>query len=236
MTTVSAPQRLYLMQVGSIPERNLPFVCYLIQTGDGANILVDTGLPDNITPPGLPAPTLTKNVIEQLAIIGLQPGDISQLICTHFDGDHSGHHEAFTQAEFVIQRAHYEHAKTEQRFAINRAQWDQPSIRYCFVEGDTELRPGLQLLSTDGHTPGHQSVLVRLPETGPVLLTIDAVPTQAAFTMDRELGRADHDFEAVKAGTRKLLDLVEREHISTVIFGHDGDQWKTLEKLPDYYS
>src|SRR5689334_10402135 len=228
MSTNSAkPQRLYLMQVASIPERDLPFVCYLIQTGDGANILIDTGLPDHITPPpGMPEPTLGKNVIEQLAMIGLQPSDISQLICTHFDGDHSGHHEAFTHAEFVVQRPHYEAAQNNPRFATNRSQWDQPSIRYCFVDGDTELRPGVELLRTDGHATGHQSVLVHLPETGPVLLAIDAVRTQAAFTVERQAGPMDEDEVALRASTRKLLDLVAREHIATVIFGHDGSQWQ----------
>ncbi len=95
--------------------------------------------------------------------------------------------------------------------------------------------PSFELLRTDGHALGHQSVLVRLPETGPVLLAIDAVPSQAAFTLDRELGPRDEDLEAVKASTQKLLDLVEREQIALVVFGHDGDQWKTLKKLPEYY-
>jgi hypothetical protein len=36
-------------------------------------------------------------------------------------------------------------------------------------------------VATGGHVPGHQSVLVRLPETGPVLLAIDAVPAAAYF-------------------------------------------------------
>lgn len=37
----TAPQRLYLMQVGSIPEYQIPIMCYLVQTGDGKNILID---------------------------------------------------------------------------------------------------------------------------------------------------------------------------------------------------
>jgi N-acyl homoserine lactone hydrolase len=49
------------------------------------------------------------------------------------------------------------------------------------VDGDTELLPGLTLLETSGHTPGHQSVLVRLPQTGPVLLAIDAVVMERFF-------------------------------------------------------
>ena len=43
------------------------------------------------------------------------------------------------------------------------------------VDGDTELLPGVTLIETSGHAPGHQSVLVRLPKTGAVLLVIDAV-------------------------------------------------------------
>ena len=48
--------------------------------------------------------------------------------------------------------------------------------RIRLEDGDTELLPGFELTSTSGHVPGHQSVLVRLPKTGAVLLTIDAVP------------------------------------------------------------
>src|SRR6266700_3497827 len=110
MTTKSAtPQRLYLMQVATIPQLNLPFVCYLVQTGDGTNILIDSGLPNEVQPPpGMPMPVMGKNVLEQLAQLGLHPDDIDLLICTHFDPDHTGHHAAFTKAELIVQRQHYE--------------------------------------------------------------------------------------------------------------------------------
>src|SRR6266487_747808 len=42
----NAMKRLYLMQVGSMPEYQIPIVCYLVQTGDGKNILIDSGLPE----------------------------------------------------------------------------------------------------------------------------------------------------------------------------------------------
>ena len=44
----NAVRRLYLMQVGSMPEYQIPIVCYLVQTGDGKNILIDSGLPEII--------------------------------------------------------------------------------------------------------------------------------------------------------------------------------------------
>ncbi|HEX4716735.1 MAG TPA: MBL fold metallo-hydrolase, partial [Ktedonobacteraceae bacterium] len=88
----ATPQRLYLMQVAAAPPPlSIPIGCYLIQTGDGRNILVDSGLPANIhtvqLPPGLPTPIMGSDVIEQLAQLGLRPDDIDLLICTHFDID-----------------------------------------------------------------------------------------------------------------------------------------------------
>lgn len=238
ITNKSGPQRLYLMQVATLPERNLPYVCYLVQTGDGTNVLIDSGLPTNMPPPaGMPMPLMGKNVIEQLEQIGLQPDDIDLLVCTHFDGDHSGHHAAFSSAELVVQRQHYALARGGYpRFSVTRAQWDAPSLRYRQVDGDTELLPGLELIETSGHVPGHQSVLIRLPQSGPVLLTIDAVTQQRAFTPEREAGPMDMDPELLRASTRKLLDIVQREHVSLVIFGHDLEQWQTLRKAPDFYS
>ncbi len=235
--TNAGPQKLYLMQVATIPERNLPFVCYLVQMGDGTNILIDTGLPENVQPPpGMPLPVMGKNVIEQLAELHLQPGDIHLLVCTHFDGDHAGHHAAFPQAELIVQRQHYELARSGyRRFAATRPQWDDPALRYRLIEGDTELLPGLELIETTGHVPGHQSVLVRLPQTGPVLLTIDAVAQESAFTPERVAGQMDEDEAMLRASTRKLLDLVQREQVRLVVFGHDGAQWQTLKKAPDCY-
>ena len=103
------------------------------------------------------------------------------------------------------------------------------------MEGDTELLPGLELIETSGHVPGHQSILVRLSQTGPVLLTIDAVLTQKSFTPEREAGPLDDNEEALRASTRKLLTLVQREQVSLIVFGYDAEQWQTLKKAPDYY-
>jgi N-acyl homoserine lactone hydrolase len=238
-TSTSVPQRLYLMQVASLPLLDIPIPCYLIQTSDGKNILIDSGLPsaDFQRPPGKPAPVLGKNVIEQLDMLGVHTADIDLLICTHFDLDHVGYNDAFPKAELIVQRRQYEVARAgNPRFAASLPYWDLPVSRYRMVVGETQLLPGLQLIETSGHVPGHQSVLVSLPTAGPVLLTIDAVANQGDFTLDRRPGQMDADPEEAIASTRKLLDLARHEHVSLVIFGHDGLQWKTLKKLPDFYS
>jgi N-acyl homoserine lactone hydrolase len=107
--------------------------------------------------------------------------------------------------------------------------------RIRLVDGDTELLPGLELIETSGHVPGHQSVLVRLPKTGTVLLTVDAVPFAAGFTRDKQDDGGNPDAEATRASTIKLLDRVEREQIGQVIFGHDQAQWEGFKKAPEFY-
>jgi N-acyl homoserine lactone hydrolase len=230
----NAVKRLYLMQVGSMPEYQIPIVCYLVQTDDGENILIDSGLPD-IMPEGESDFENGQDVIEQLASIGLKPDDIDTVISTHYDIDHAGRHAAFTKARYVVQRVHHVDAASNPRFAAIRPQWDQPVERIRLVDGDTELLPGLELIETSGHVPGHQSVLVRLPKTGAIVLTIDAVPFREGFVRDLADDGSNPDAEAIRASTNKLLDLVEREKVGLVIFGHDTKQWETLKKAPEFY-
>ncbi len=245
-TSPLEPQRLYLIQVATITVSSFSIAvpCYLIQTRDSKNILIDSGflrtkkteeLIEDAVGRGLTI-TYGKDVIEQLATIGLQPADIDLLICTHYDGDHAGNNAAFPNARLVAQRLQHEVACAgDPRFASTRSQWDQPLSRYQLIDGDTELLPGVELIETSGHVPGHQSVLVYLPQTGPVLLAIDAVAVQAHFSADRQVGSTEADGVGALASTRKLLDLVERKHVSLVIFGHDSRQWSTLKQLPDFF-
>jgi N-acyl homoserine lactone hydrolase len=118
-----AVKRLYLMQAGFMPEYEIPIVCYLVQTGDGKNILIDTGLPE-IIPEDASEFENGQDVIEQLASIGLQPDDIDTVISTHYDGDHAGRHGACTKAQYVVQRVHHLDAATNPRYAAIRPLWD----------------------------------------------------------------------------------------------------------------
>ena len=241
MTGAAGPRRLYLLQETSatVPIAGSPVEmsagCYLVQMGDGTHVLVDSGSPPGAAPP-VPDGPPRRDVVEQLAGLGVRPEDVSIVVCTHFDVDHAGNHDRFPQAEFVVQREHYERARSgHRRFAPARAHWDHPALLYRLVDGDVELLPGLSLIETSGHAIGHQSVLVRLPTTGPVLLAIDAVAMEGGFRPDREGSRIDEDPELLRASTRKLLDLVEREKIGLVVFHHDGRQWERLKRAPDCY-
>jgi len=236
--------RLYLMVLAIFGPGD-PVPSYLIRTDDGINVLIDTGFsPEMIAASQQPGTTGQHirdaiPITDHLATLGLVPEDIHYLIATHFDPDHAGAHDLFTHAEIVVQRSQYLAAKegTDGRYVMNQSHWDAPGLRYRFVDGDTELLPGIVLIETSGHVPGHQSVLVRLNETGPVLLTIDAINHAGQRDPEtRTVAGYDTDEISVRASTRKLRDIAAREGVRLVIYGHDRKQWPILKKAPAYYT
>lgn len=236
--------RLYIMQLGLHHVSGSPYPGYLIQTDDGSNILIDTGFGPKMVEasrrPDHQGARITDDdlVANQLARVGVRPENIRYLVATHFDGDHAGSLAAFSAAEVVVQRRHYEAAKGgHPRFAGTRDQWDDPRLRYRLVDGDATLVPGVELIETSGHVPGHQSVLVRLPKTGPVLLAIDAISrTLGDHTPEnRPMGPFDLDEAGTRASTRKLVDLAAKERVALIVYGHDPDEWKKLRKAPAFY-
>jgi N-acyl homoserine lactone hydrolase len=172
-------------------------------------------------------------IVNRLATIGVRPEDVHTVICTHLDADHAGGHICFPDAEFVVQKTNYELALASDnpRFAALRETWHQPHLRYRMVHGDEVLCPGVELIESSGHVPGHQSVLVRLPQTGPVLLMIDAVPHSTMTDADTRwiMEGYDMDETATRASTRKLVELAKRENVALTIYGHDAGQWATLK-------
>ncbi|MFJ1971443.1 N-acyl homoserine lactonase family protein [Streptomyces sp. NPDC087903] len=225
--------RLYLLRLGTIPGLQAPVPGYLIRTDDGRTVLVDTG-----AAPGGPVEVEEgQDVVSALARLGVRPEDVDIVVCSHLDPDHVGGHAAFPGAEFVIQRAHHELARsgTVPRLAAGRPLWDVPGLRYRTVDGDTELLPGIELVASGGHVPGHQSVLVRLERTGAVLLAVDAIPMSAALDPDdRPVFPFDLDEKELRESTRKLVELAGAEN-ALIVHGHDAQQWRTLRVAPEYY-
>ena len=249
--------RLYVIPLGTVevdvskfmawePERGEryagPVAAFLIQTDDGKNVLVDTGLsPDHIEDPEcrIPRPdvvvTMTPedDIRHQLGLIGVKPEDIDIVVMTHFDFDHAGGNRFFPDAAFVVQREQYEYAKAtpERCFALD---WDLQELDYRLIEGDQELLPGIELVTTPGHAPGHQSLIVRgLPNTGTVILSSDAAHTHLEF--EEERADPNNDAETILASIRKLKRIRDAEN-ATLLLNHDADHWSTdYRLLPEYY-
>jgi N-acyl homoserine lactone hydrolase len=152
--------------------------CYLIRHEKGL-LLWDTGIPDSVAalPDGMPTAggaivqRRTKTLEAQLAEIAVKPGDIDFVAISHTHGDHVGNVDLFPEATVLMQEAEVSWA-----FAGGKAPF-APRDNIEKLNGDRDVfgDGSVVILSTPGHTPGHQSLLVTLPRTGAVLLTGDAV-------------------------------------------------------------
>jgi len=223
----------------------VPFSACLIDTDDGP-VLVETG----INPEGLRDPvkaageraSAVKLILREeddirarLKEIGLKPGEVRTVILSHMHWDHTGGCKFFPQATFVVQRAEY-------RFALypDKA-CRKPYVRHLFEgmshldlrEGDGEVVPGVWVISSPGHTPGHQSVLVTLPESGKMLLAFDAIDTRDNIELE-VMGGVPWNAALAIESIRRLVQLAKREK-ATLLPGHEPGCWNKIKRAPDFY-
>jgi glyoxylase-like metal-dependent hydrolase (beta-lactamase superfamily II) len=150
-------------------------LCLLVQV-DGKNIVVDTGMGTKLTEKHKKIWRISRpngTLVEGLARLGLQPGDIDLVINTHLHADHCAGNTQFTEdwqliptfpnAEYVVQRREYEdaeHPNERTSATYINLNWgilmEKGQMR--LLDGDTELAPGVWNVVTPGHTPGHACV------------------------------------------------------------------------------
>jgi len=221
----------------------IPIVGYLIQSGE-RNILVDTGMPRRLIedPEALFGGTEFGEVLKlrmkpkdyvvnRLAELGLAPPDIDTVVATHFHFDHAGNTGDFTGSRIVVQRDCYDDIMSNPGEYYPET-YDIPGLTWEIVEGDTVIAPGVTVLKTSGHVPGHASVMVDLPNSGPIILGIDAIYTPD--NVDRDNWDAYTDPDAARASAERL-QAIAKESGAMLVYGHDPNQWEGLRKTPDYY-
>lgn len=225
---------------------SVPITAYLLDTEEGW-VLFDAGLDEgNLRDParlealylsqGWDPPPVVRPAHEmerQLRALGLGFGDISRVILSHLHADHSGHLKRMPQARLTIQRAEFDYAFSgEERPSWFRSDYDLPGLDWDIVEGDQRLMPGLELLSTRGHSPGHQSLLLELPRTGRVVLAGDVGDLWRNFAEEILPGESADD-EAALRSLRRIRALVEGG--ATAFLTHDPDLLQRIRRAPDFY-
>jgi glyoxylase-like metal-dependent hydrolase (beta-lactamase superfamily II) len=218
--------------------RPWPFAdnCYLIKHRQGW-MLWDTGVPDAVAamPQGL-APSDPRAIhwyrpvtlAAQLAQIGVAPADIRVVAVSHSHPDHIGNLSMFPQATLLVQRAEAEWPSTgAPRFPAAPAPTPVDGDRDVFGDGSVTI------LATPGHTPGHQSLLVKLPHTGAVLLSGDAAHFRENWDA-RRVPSINFNADQTRASMQRLADVIAREHAQLWI-NHDKAQRDTLRLAPAFY-
>jgi len=240
-------ERLYVLYCGDIALNDassftpgasgpgaLSDTCYLIKHAQDW-VLWDTGLPDSLVamPDGMKSNagvwTSKKTLMSQLAELGLEPSDIRYLALSHSHPDHVGNLNLFPHATLVVQKAEYDWV---QPFGGPRFKPEQPAIK---AEGDRDLfgDGSVVLISTPGHSPGHQCLLVRLPKTGALLLSGDAVHTRANWDSHRVPERNFNMAQSL-ASLDRMAAVLKESHAQLWI-GHETAEVPLRRYAPAYY-
>ena len=211
--------------------------CYLIKHAQGW-FLWDTGVPDAVAamPNGLPPADpkavhwrRPKTLASQLDQLGVKPADIKGMAVSHTHGDHIGNIEMFPATMLYVQKAEYEWpgANNEPRF--------KPAHPVTKLEGDRDVfgDGSLIILSTPGHTPGHQSLLVKLPKTGELVLSGDAVHFKSNWD-NRGVPTNNFNKEQTLASMQKISDILTKDKAQLWI-NHDKVQRDGLKMSPEFY-
>ena len=219
--------------------KSMDFVdnCYLIKHSQGW-FLWDTGIPDAVAamPNGLaPADPKAvtwhrpKTLAAQLDQLGVKPSDIKAMAISHTHPDHIGNVEMFPAAMLYVQKAEYEWP------GANNAPRFKPEHPVTELEGDRDIfgDGSLTILSTPGHTPGHQSLLVKLPHTGSVILSGDAVHFKSNWE-NRGVPVNNFSKDLTLASMQKISDTLTKEKAQLWI-NHDKAQRDTLKMSPEFY-
>jgi len=236
---------IYLPDADRSETIELPVSSILLRDARG-NVLFDTGCHPSVVQDAearwgglakLMTPIMgpDDNVIAGLAALGLAPGDIDVVVCSHLHTDHCGCNAFFTKATVILHARELEAARSADALARGyvAADWDHPvSIEPVTSERDLWGDGHIVLIPLPGHTPGTLAALVALERTGAVLLASDTVSLRATLDvgiMPKHTWNAD--------ALAKSLDEVRRIEASgaTVICGHDAAQWETLRKGADAY-
>lgn len=235
--TGKAAERLYVLDCGALHLQDGGRVgpafagkpldsCYLIKTAQGY-FLWETGAPDSLVttlaPPGTPLVlSRTKTLAAQIQDLGVKQTDIKFMAISHTHGDHAGNVDTLAGVTLLMQKAEYDFA-----FAAGKQPPFAPAHPVEKVEGEKDVfgDGSVRLVPTPGHTPGHQSLVVRLAKTGTLVLSGDAV--QVGEQLDRyKSAPASYD-ERLVAGIRTVADLAAKNS-AKVWYSHDTAQTQQL--------
>lgn len=256
-TTAASPLRLYALDCGRLQFTDLgPFAdtgeydgkpgtfmasCFLIRHARG-DLLWDAGLGDQYAGQreGVQLPRYRAfvpiSLESQLRSLGLNFADIEFFAFSHGHGDHLGNAARLTGATWLINNRELAWLEASPPPPRTNPEYvgQRDSSRSIMIDGDHDVfgDASVRILSTPGHTPGHQVLLLSLANSGAIILSGDLFHSR-----ENRAGRRLPVFNSDRAATLASMDRVEsilRNRRGRLVIQHSTEDFMALPKLPAF--
>ena len=177
-----------------------------------------------------------EEIASRLKSIDVAPDRIDYIINSHLHFDHCGGNEQLPNAALLVQRREWEAAHDAD--LIEKVYYDPHDydhghrVRALDGERDVFGDGSVVCVPTVGHTPGHQSLRVRIGSED-VVLAGDACYLRRTLE-ELHLPTAAYDRDQMLASLRRLRAL--RDNGALIVTGHDPEMWETVPKAPDLFT
>jgi N-acyl homoserine lactone hydrolase len=234
------PERFGLSR-SDVPDPDFSDPCFLVVHPKGI-LLFDTGLTDaQVGRPiyenkmGYEGQLKTVSLKGQLANIGVTAPMITYLAISHSHWDHVGNANDYAASTWLARKAEYGVMFGPNANATARKGYDALAKAHIqYIDGDHDVFGDgkVILLSTPGHTPGHQSLYVKLARTGGVVVSGDLYH----YTAERTKGRMPPREQTLEtpASRKRIDEFLARTH-SQLWIGHAIDWYQNAVKAPGWY-
>ena len=233
---------------GELATANMVTPCFLIVHPRGTMIW-DTGeIPDSafktgVTPQTAGAFTVDRPLLPQLAAIGYTPADITYLALSHYHGDHVANANAFAGSTWIVQKGDRDAIFGPRDAQKKMGAVADPAYFTELARSKTLLLNGedhdvfgdgtVVIKFTPGHTPGHQSLFLKLAKTGPILLSGDLYHYPEEITYKR-IPPFDSD-QAQTAKSRAMIEEFVRQNGAQLWIQHDYTSGIKRKMAPEFY-
>jgi glyoxylase-like metal-dependent hydrolase (beta-lactamase superfamily II) len=230
-------------QVGGVTDFANP--CFLVVHPRGL-LLWDAGIvPDALVRPDAAGGTeipgnnwAFKTLKSQLAELGYSASDIRYLAMSHSHGDHVANANDYAGATWLVQQTERDAmfdaaSQTQSARGANYAALRESKTVLLAGDHDVFGDGTVTIVSTPGHTPGHQALLVRLARSGPVLLSGDLYHYAAERTLGKVPG-FEYNADQTRASRAKVDELLKKTGAQLWI-QHDFGANAGLKKSPAFY-